>query len=36
MLYCRRKASKSFNDKKTDVINISFEWHVMLDDDTKQ
>ena len=31
----RRAASKSFNDKKTDAINIRFEWHVMLDDDTK-
>lgn len=32
---CRREASKTFNDKKTDAINISFERHVMLDDDTK-
>lgn len=27
------ETSKSFNDKKTDAINISFEQHVMLDDD---
>lgn len=34
-LQCRREASKSFNVEKTDAINISFERHVMLDDDTK-
>lgn len=31
----RREASKSFNDKKTDAINISFERHAMSGDDTK-
>lgn len=34
-LKCRREASKSFNDKETDAINMRFELHVMLDDDTK-
>lgn len=30
ILECRREASKSFNDKKTDAINIGFKQHVML------
>ena len=34
-MYGRREASKSFNDKKTNAINIRFERHVMLDDDTE-
>lgn len=31
----RREASKTFNDKETDAVNIISEQQVMVDDDTK-